>query len=276
VLVSPVSGKILDDVATIMREVSAEVIEPRWRCLQEGEITSKSPGELVTVADEEAEALLAARLGALLPRTPVVGEEACSAEPGLLAMLASERAWLVDPLDGTVNFVAGSADWAVMVALVEHGMTVASWIWRPVDHLMYVAELENGAERNGSPLAKPAICHEPSKMRGAVLNHFLDQGTGTLVAANAYRFASVQPGRACAGCEYPAIAEREEDFALFWRTLPWDHAPGALLVHETGGAALRLDGTAYELGAPGSGMLVTAAEANWDIVRCSLFAPFVT
>jgi hypothetical protein len=89
-------------------------------------------------------------------------------------------------------------------------------------------------------------------MRGAVLTRFLDQGTAALIAANAHRFAAIQPGRACAGCEYPAVAEGEEDFGLFWRTLPWDHAPGVLLVSETGGAALRLDGSAYRPGAPGS------------------------
>jgi fructose-1,6-bisphosphatase/inositol monophosphatase family enzyme len=106
--------------------------------VRDGDVRSKYPGEVVSVADEEAETLLLARLASQWPQAPVVGEEARSKRPGLMGLLASERAWLVDPLDGTANFVAGSPDWAVMVALIEHGMTVASWIWQPVDQLMYV------------------------------------------------------------------------------------------------------------------------------------------
>jgi fructose-1,6-bisphosphatase/inositol monophosphatase family enzyme len=271
-LMSPVGTKIFDDVATIMREVSAEVIEPRWGCLRDGEVGSKSEGEAVTVADQEAEVLLTARLAAQWPLAPVVGEEACSARPDLIGVLASGRAWLVDPLDGTANFVAGSPSWAVMVALVEDGLTVASWIWQPVSQRMYIAELGNGAVRNGAPLPAAGKSRDPSEMRGTVFARFLDPGTTATLAANAHRFASVKPGQACAGYEYPAVVEGEEDFVLFWRTLPWDHAPGALLVNETAGAATRLDGTAYRPAAPGPGLLVTSAEAAWPAVKASLFS----
>jgi fructose-1,6-bisphosphatase/inositol monophosphatase family enzyme len=263
----------LDNVADVIREVAAEVIEPRWASLNEGEIWAKSPGEAVTVADEEAEALLAVRLRELLPGTPVVGEEACSARPELLSALGSERAWLVDPLDGTANFIAGSPDWAVMVALVERGLTVASWIWRPVGKVMYIAEKGSGATRNGVPLAHPGSPREPAEMRGAVLARFLDEGTAALVANNACQFRSVLPGRMCAGAEYPAVVEDEQDFALFWRTLPWDHAPGALLANEAGLSARRPDGSAYEPGRPGTGLLVAAGEANWQTVRGALLGP---
>jgi fructose-1,6-bisphosphatase/inositol monophosphatase family enzyme len=274
-LMSPVGTKVFDAVAAIMREVSAEVIEPRWGSLRQSEVRSKLPGEAVTVADEDAEVLLTARLGAQWPPAPVVAEEACFASPELMCALASERAWLVDPLDGTANFVAGSADWAVMVALVEDGLTVASWIWQPVARFMYMAELGNGAVRNGAPLPAGSKSRLPSEMRGAVHTRFLDPGTAELVAANTHRFASVGPGRACAGHEYPAVAEGEEDFVLFWRTLPWDHAPGVLLVDETGGAAMRPDGTPYRPGTPGTGLLVTSDEAAWPAVHSSLFSSAV-
>ena len=269
---APIGTKLFDDVAAIMREVSAEVIEPRWGSLGHREVKSKSPGETVTVADEEAEALLSARLVSQWPQVPVVGEEACSANPELAGLLESGRAWLVDPLDGTANFVAGSPDWAVMVALVEDGITVASWIWQPVNQIMYMAELGNGAVRNGAPLPTGSGSCDPSEMRGVVYARFLDRRTGGMVAANARHFASVKPGQACAGHEYPAVAEGEEDFVLFWRTLPWDHAPGVLLVSETGGAAIRLDGIAYRPGAPGNGLLVTASEAAWPAVNGSLLS----
>src|SRR5687768_12192806 len=107
---------LITRVGDAMREASATEIEPRWTQLRDGDVRSKSPGELVTVADEAAERLLTARLRDLTPSIPVVGEEACAANPGLLADLAGASAWLVDPVDGTSNFIDGGTDWSVMVA----------------------------------------------------------------------------------------------------------------------------------------------------------------
>lgn len=257
-------------VENLLREVSAEAVEPRFAALQDGDVWLKSPGEVVTIADEEAEQLLARRLGDLLPGTPVVGEEASSRDPRLLSCLNEDHAWLVDPLDGTANFVAGGTDWAVMVALVERGATLASWIWRPADQAMYMAELGQGATRNGVPIRRTQPVPPISGMRGAVLTRFLDPVTSELVATNRGRFGSVSNGRRCAGVDYPALIEGDQEFVLFWRTLPWDHAPGALLLSECGGVARRLDGTAYGPTQRTSGLLATATEEPWDAVRAAL------
>jgi fructose-1,6-bisphosphatase/inositol monophosphatase family enzyme len=257
-------------VEHLLREVSAEVIEPRFAAFQDDEVWLKTPGEVVTIADKEAEQLLARRLGDLLPGTPVVGEEGSSQDPQLLSYLAEGDAWLVDPLDGTANFVAGGADWAVMVALVERGATVASWIWRPADQVMYMAELGQGATRNGVPFRRTRPIPPISEMRGAVLTRFLDPVTSNLVAANRNRFGLVSDGRLCAGVDYPALIEGDQEFVLFWRTLPWDHAPGTLLLSECGGVACRLDGTPYGPTQQTSGLLTTATQEAWDAVRAVL------
>ncbi|MHB1497616.1 MAG: inositol monophosphatase family protein [Acidimicrobiales bacterium] len=263
---------LMDRVEQLLRDVSAEVIEPRFNALHGDDVRFKSPGEVVTVADEEAEALLVRRLGELLPGTPVIGEESSSLDPSLLDGLDSHRVWLVDPLDGTANFVAGSPDWAVMVALVENGATVASWIWRPVDGVMYMAELSQGATRNGIALQRRRPTPPVAEMRGAVLTRFLDHDTSTSVAANRHRFRSVGEGRVCAGVDYPALIEGDQEFVLFWRTLPWDHAPGALLLGEAGGVARRLDGTPYNPAQHTTGLLVASSQAAWDLVSATLLA----
>jgi fructose-1,6-bisphosphatase/inositol monophosphatase family enzyme len=262
----------MDRVEQLLREVSAEVIEPRFSALQGDDVRFKAPGEVVTVADEEAEALLTRRLGELLPGTPVIGEEGSSLDPSLLDGLDRHRVWLVDPLDGTANFVTGSPDWAVMVALVDSGATVASWIWRPPDQVMCKAELGQGATRNGIPLQRTRPTPPVTEMRGAVLTRFLDRDTSDSVAANRHRFGSVGDGRACAGVDYPALIEGDQDFVLYWRTLPWDHAPDALLLGEAGGAARRLDGTPYDTAQHTAGLLVTCSPAAWTLVSATLLA----
>lgn len=257
----------MDRVAAVLQETSALVIEPRFAALAEADVVEKSPGELVTVADREAEAALAARLETILPGVVVVAEEAASADPTLLDALGAEQAWLVDPLDGTANFVTGSDDWSVMVALLAEGTTVASWIWQPVKRRMYVAERGGGAACNGTVVHCGSRPTDAGRLRGAVLPRFLDAATAAAVARNRSRFAEVNGGRRCSGVQYPALIDGEEDFVVFWRTLPWDHAPGALLVEETGGVACRPDGSRYRPTAEGVGLLVAADEATWSVAR---------
>ncbi|MFG2818363.1 inositol monophosphatase family protein [Kitasatospora sp. NPDC048365] len=259
----------MEKVAEILAEASAEAVEPRFRALAAGEVMEKAPGEVVTVADREAEQIISRRLRELLP-VPVVGEEAVSADPELARSLHTEPAvWLVDPVDGTSNFVAGRPDFAVMAALVRAGQTVASWIWQPVTGTAYSAELGAGAWRDGHRLTCPPPAAEPEKWRGVLKTRFLDPATHHRLRANARAFGHLDPGRSSAGIEYPLITAGEQDFILYWRTLPWDHAPGSLLVSEAGGRSARLDGLPYRPEAPGcqEGLLVAADPEQWERIH---------
>lgn len=254
----------MERVAEAIREVAAEVMEPRFRRLARGEVREKSPGEVVTVVDEQAETALARRLGALIP-APVVGEEACARNPDLLRAIRAEESWLVDPLDGTANFIAGSPDWAVMVALLRAGRPVASWIWRPCDRVLYQAERGSGSQRNGESLVAPQGRAAEGGLRGAVLSRFLDPAARARLEANRDRIGEVTAGAMCAGVDYPLVAEGGQDFVSFRRTLPWDHVPGCLLVEEAGGAVRRMDRRPYDpWDREGEGLLAARSAAVWD------------
>ncbi|MFE2174595.1 inositol monophosphatase family protein [Kitasatospora sp. NPDC058115] len=265
----------MEKVAEIIAEASAEVVEPRFRALAAGEVMEKAPGEVVTVADREAEVIIARRLRELLP-VPVVGEEAVAADPDLARALHAEpAAWLVDPVDGTSNFIAGRPEYAVMVSLVRDGRTVAAWIRHPVTATTYTAELGSGAWRDGHRLTRTPAVADPAEWRGSVKSRFLDPSRRRLVEANTTAFGEMTPGRHAAGIEYPDLAEGAMDFILYWRTLPWDHAPGSLLLTEAGGRSARLDGTPYRPEAPGGedGLLAAADPATWERCREILLAP---
>jgi len=78
-------------------------------------------------------------------------------------------------------------------------------------------------------------------------------------------------GSRCAGHDYPEVAEGKLDFALYWRTLPWDHIPGALFVSEAGGVVARLDGTTYTAATHARpGLLVARNLEMWTQVRDAL------
>jgi len=77
-------------------------------------------------------------------------------------------------------------------------------------------------------------------------------------------------GSGCAGIEYPALVAGIWSSIFFWRTWPWDHVPGCLLVTEAGGHVARLDGSAYSPGDGRRGLLVASHEGEWSRVRALL------
>ena len=109
-----------DDVLALLKHVADEVVNPRFGQLASGDVSSKShPGDLVTVADREAEVAIAAELRAAYPDALLLGEEATAADSSLPEQFRSaEHAFTIDPVDGTRNFVKGSPDHALMVSEV--------------------------------------------------------------------------------------------------------------------------------------------------------------
>ena len=144
------SGMSTEQVLTLLQQVAAEIITPRFRDLADHHVSEKAPGSLVTIADHEAEVAITDALHTAYPEAVVLGEEAYEADHSILADYAiAEHAFTVDPVDGTRNFVHGSADHAVMVAELVGGRTTRAWIWQPEHAVAWTAELGAGAFRNG-------------------------------------------------------------------------------------------------------------------------------
>ncbi len=256
-------------VGAVMAEAAERAILPRFRALAAHEVEEKSPGELVTIADREAEAILAAGLAPLLPGSRVLGEEACSLDPRLLDSLSEGMVWLVDPLDGTGNFAAGEPDFAVMVALLRDGVAQAGWILDPLTRRLARAELGSGAWL-GERRLQAAPSAPGSRLRGS-MGRFMPEEMETALAERLRAGAERLAGLKSAGVEYPLIAAGERDFAFYWRTLAWDHAAGVLFVNEAGGKATRPDGSAYRPGESGNGLLTAASPDRWDAAHRLLF-----
>jgi fructose-1,6-bisphosphatase/inositol monophosphatase family enzyme len=264
----------IDAVSQIVKEATATSIVPYFQSLGDDQIDEKSPGETVTIADREAEEFITSRLADLLPGVPVVGEEAVEDKPDLLDALRTEPlAWLVDPLDGTSNFARGEPHWATLVALVRNGETVASWSYRHGDQGMYVAELGEGAWRCGKRLSTDTSHTALADLRGAVLTRFLTPEEREQIMPKLDRFAQVTAGFSCAGYEYPALIEGDQEFALFQRLKPWDHAAGCLLLTEAGGVAQHPDGIPFRPDhANRRGLLLATSPDVWGAVRELLYS----
>lgn len=254
------------DVEQLIRETAELDIVPRFRNLTDAEIMEKSPGDVVTVADQAAEARLSSGLMKLLPGSCTVGEEMTFQDASVLDRLNnSSPVWVIDPLDGTGNFAAGNTAFAVMVALVHNGETQAGWIYDPLGDRMGVAEHGGGCCLNGSDVR---LCPAPavSAMHGGILTKFLPDDLKGPAEESKSHFAQIS-ATMCAGHEYLSVLEGDKHFVLYYRTLPWDHAAGALMTTEAGGYVARLDGTAYQPADGRRGLLEASDEAAWRAVH---------
>jgi fructose-1,6-bisphosphatase/inositol monophosphatase family enzyme len=265
---------VIDEVGALMRAVAQTAILPMYQRLAAGDVEEKAPGDVVTVADRWAEELLAAGLAGLLPGSTVVGEEGVAADAALLDRLADAGpVWLVDPLDGTANFAAGQEPFAVMVALLVGGVTRTGWILDLVTDQLAVADAGAGAYLDGRRVTTDQQAPPLSALRGNVRSKYLPPAVRAAIDRRAGLLGEALPGTGCAGREYPDVVTGVQDFALFWRTLPWDHAAGVLLIHEAGGVARGLDGRPYRPADPRPGLLVACNEAVWQEVYGGLVAP---
>ncbi|MHA1114222.1 MAG: inositol monophosphatase family protein, partial [Alphaproteobacteria bacterium] len=232
--------------------------------LAEGDVSEKGPGNLVTVADLAAEARLSRGLVDIVPGSVVVGEEAVESQPERMAHLeGAPPVWIVDPVDGTGNFVDGSPEFAVMVAYLVGGACVAGWIHDPLRDVTAVAMRDDGAWMDDRRLevAAPAPLDD---MRGALYYRSREPAFRDHLRAASARLGDIRNHR-CAGQEYLRLVDGRIHFAVFSRLNPWDHVAGALIHGEAGGSNARLDGTPYRPD--------WARDATWTPQRGLMMAP---
>ncbi|MEV6293527.1 inositol monophosphatase family protein [Streptomyces sp. NPDC051896] len=236
------------DVEDAVRKAAAAEILPRFRRLAEDEVDQKSgPHDLVTDADRLAELRLTADLGALLPGSVVVGEEAVHADPATYAALQGDApVWIVDPVDGTRQFVHGDDGFCTLVALAHRGVVLASWTYAAARDQLATAVRGQGAFLDGERLfAGPP---EPSRDLVVATSH-PDYTTDEQKRALRALWTDGLAPRPCgsAGLEYLAIARGELDAVAFSWEAAWDHAAGLLLVEEAGGTHLTRDGEPFRV-----------------------------
>ncbi len=259
-----------DSVAALMRQVAAQVVMPRYRNLAADQVIEKAKDELVTIADREAEERLNEGVARLLPEASIVGEEAVAADAAVLERLGTGLNWIIDPIDGTGNFAAGKPPFGLMIALVDGGVVQESWMLDPLTDRLCHAVLGKGADVNGTPVrARGTGAALPVAGLSLLFVNPADREAVKTRAEGRLEMADIPR---CAAEQYPRIVLGVHDLAMFERTLPWDHAPGALFVNEAGGRVARPDGSAYVIGAdPGKGLLAACSPAMWDHAAAILY-----
>ncbi|HPE60275.1 MAG TPA: inositol monophosphatase family protein [Thiolinea sp.] len=241
-----------------VRMTARHEIMPRFRRLSETAVKEKlSQQDLVTEADLASEAAISAGVREILPQAAMIGEEAVAADPALLEQITTaEMAVILDPIDGTWNYAKGLSLFGVILAVTIRGETVFGLLYDPV-----VDDWVLARKGGGSWFCQPGA--EPRRLQFGADQRALNQRDGVF---SPYHFPMAQRpqlalgmlefGRSyalrCSCHEYRMIAQGVFDFSLSLGLEaaeiginPWDHAAGALVVAEAGGAVGLLEGGDY-------------------------------
>ncbi len=203
------------------------------------QVSLKGPGHFVTAADRRAEETVREELAKARPAYGFLGEEG-----GARAGIDKSHRWIVDPLDGTTNFLHGIPHFAVSIALERDGAIVAGLVYNPANEELFIAERGKGAFLNDQRIRVAARRRLADAIVACGLPHY---GRGDLalarneIAAAQQHFAGLRRYGAAA-LDLAWIAAGRLD-AYWERDLsPWDLAAGLILVREAGGFVSDLDG----------------------------------
>jgi myo-inositol-1(or 4)-monophosphatase len=234
------TGNLLDIAIEAARE-GGEVLLANWRRLPDGSVSEKQKNDFVTQADRDSEGRIVARIREAFPRDQFLAEEG-GAHGG--SSSGEGRTWIIDPLDGTSNFIAGFPFWCVSIAARENGRLVAGVVWDPLRGEIYSAERGAGAFLNGQRLRVGAAAGVegaflatgfPFRSRERI-DLYLALFREVFLQARAIRRA----GSAALDLAYVAAGVFDGFFEF--RLSPWDIAAGAILIEEAGGELTDFDG----------------------------------
>lgn len=239
------------EVARAAAREAAGLHEARLGTVGTDDWSEKATADFVTDVDREAEALILGRIRNAFPDHAVLAEEEATAATGAPAgMPDAEWVWIVDPLDGTTNFLHRYPMYAASVAVVHEGVPAAGAVTCGPTGDEWWATRGGGAFRNGSRVSVSTIARPSHALIGTGfpfksperLDEYLVQFRTVLRATAGIRRA----GSAALDLCHLATGW----FDGFWELAlaPWDVAAGALIAHEAGAVVSRLDGTADILG----------------------------
>ena len=214
------------------------------------DVREKADRSPVTLADERAEATILEMLTKAAPDIPAVAEENCErlGVPGH----AAARFWLIDPLDGTKEFLKRNGEFTVNIALVEDDCPALGVVHAPALGLTYAAAGPGTATRDLGSGTPQSISARAVPSRGAVVMHSRSHENNDAFARYLATLDSPEARVSGSSIKFCLLAAGEADlYPRFGPTMEWDTAAGQAILEAAGGTVVKFDGTPFRYAKPG-------------------------
>ena len=233
--------EIIDHIKNLLIEVNNEIILPYFNNLNCDHVTTKtSDDDFVSIADKKSEEFISKKLNGFLKIKNFIGEEdSFKDKKKYVSLLNKPLLWVVDPIDGTKNYINGKESFCSMISLVNHSIPIAAFIFDPLKKNFvyafkgfgaYSIDLKKNEEcrlfinssKSDKILGSGGTKGIPEPHRKIILNN-LRENTQRLFIGSA-------------GIETIMLVRNEIQFIFHGRVTPWDHSPVDLIIKEAGGS----------------------------------------
>lgn len=211
-------------------------------------VAFKEDASPVTLADEDADRIIAEALRALTPEIPVISEESAS---HAVSLDSARYFWLVDPLDGTREFLSRNGEFTVNIALIEEARPVLGVVHAPALEVTYAGHGSKSATRRDGAGKPQPIAARAVPGRGAVLVHSRSHSDEAQIAAYAVNYPGATRRASGSSIKFCLVAEGEADvYPRLGTTMEWDTAAAHAVLDAAGGSVTTLDGVPLQYRKP--------------------------
>ena len=263
--------QIVNYVMNLLINVNKSIILYHYKNLKSEDISTKSSNDdFVSIADKESEKFISDHLIGFLGVDDILGEETAFLIKNYEKYLRNSLLWVVDPLDGTKNYINGKEEFCSMISLVSYMIPIATFIYYPLKNIFVYAFKNFGAyiidtntNISSKILIKPNKVLKligsggakgiPENYRQSILNN-LKNNTERLFIGSA-------------GIETIMLATNQIQFIFHGRVTPWDHSPMDLIIKEAGGCVyMAVNKSEFDIKSKGS-ILATSNLQIWNNLR---------
>ena len=264
--------EIIKYIRLLLKEVNENVILSYFNNLNSNEISTKtSDDDFVSIADKKSEELIYKKLTGFLDIKNFIGEETSYIDKKNYFTLLNERlVWVVDPIDGTKNYINGKDTFCSMISLVSFSIPIATFIYYPLKKTFVYGFKDFGAY---------SINIDTNKIKKLSINSISPKkiigSGGTKGIPEPYRKSILENLRkntnrvfiGSAGIETIMLAKNETQFLFHGRVTPWDHSPLDLIIRESGGLVFMLKNKVkFNLNSQGP-ILAASNNLIWDRIK---------
>ena len=265
-------NEILEYITSILTDVNDKIILHYFNNLSPNDINTKSASDdFVSIADKKSEDFITNKLFKFLDITKIIGEEsAFSNKDNYLSLLNEPLLWVIDPIDGTKNYINGNQNFCSMISLVKDNYPIASFIYKPLEKELIYAFKGYGAFKlnvNTKVSTKLKIeINESSEIIGSGGTKGIPDNFRQSILFN-LRTYTKRLFIGSAGIETVMMATNKIQFIFHGRVTPWDHSPFQLIIKEAGGCVYMAE-SKEDFNILSNGSILAAANSNiWSEIR---------